>query len=227
MARVYRVELPFLIGLLWFVATGCGTSGKDGSREAEQAGGDTTEAAAGGAEITFANLCSATSPEVELVTPAEAADWSESEAPYCVVFEETPEYYGGFDPLGLEGPCGANDSLPPWESSKELYAVVTSAGKGTYTLHVATRIEETDDERCVGCYPEEAGCAGRSTFRELSRDVSLAMPEDGGRRIVPLTEILGLDYERKVLSLEFRLELLAGDSVIVRDSLAPVWARCC
>ena len=66
-----------------------------------------------------------------------------------------------------------------------------------------------------------------SRFRELSRDVSLAIPEGGGSRIVPLTEIQGLDYERKVLSLKLTLELLEGDSVVARDSLEPVWARCC
>ncbi|MGH7562840.1 MAG: hypothetical protein ACREK5_00230 [Gemmatimonadota bacterium] len=179
------------------------------------------------ADIAFANNCSSTSPDVELVTPAEAAGWRESEGSYCVVFEDTPEYYGGFDPLGLEGPCGARDSIPAWESSRELYAVVSASDEATYTLHIATRIEETDDERCVGCYPEGAGCSGISSFRDLSRDVSLTMPEGGGHRVVPLTEIQGLDYEGEVLSLELAVELLAGDSVVARDTLSPVWARCC
>lgn len=215
------------IGLLSLLALGCGAPEEAGSGPSESAGGDATASAAGLPDIGFSNHCSATSPDVRLVTPTEATDWSESEAPYCVVFEDTPGYYGGFDPLGLEGPCGVDDSLPAWESSKELYAVVSSEGEGTYTLQVATRIEETDDERCVGCYPEEAGCAGRSTFRDLSRAVSLSMPEGGGSRVVPLTEIQGLDYEGTVLSLELTLELFADDSVVARDTLAPVWARCC
>jgi hypothetical protein len=104
---------------------------------------------------------------------------------------------------------------------------VTSAGEGTYTLHVATRIEETDDERCAGCYPEFSGCAGTSSFRDLSRDVSLSLLEGGGARVVPLEEIQGLDFEREVLSLVVAVELFAGDSVVTRDTLAPVWARCC
>ncbi|MGH7556892.1 MAG: hypothetical protein ACREMD_03800 [Gemmatimonadota bacterium] len=217
----------FLIGLFCLVAIGCGSPGEGGAGEANRSESDTMEAAVITAEVAFANHCSATSPDIELVTPAEAAEWSESETPSCVVFEDIPEYYGGFDPLGLEGPCGAVDSVPPWESSKELYAVVSASGTANYTLHIATRIEETDDERCVGCYPEESGCTGASTFRELSRDASLTMPEGGGRRVVPLTEIQGLDFEREVLSIELAVELLVGDSVVARDTLVPVWARCC
>ncbi|MGH7573091.1 MAG: hypothetical protein ACREMK_14810 [Gemmatimonadota bacterium] len=219
-------QQTFFIGLLCLVAIRCGAS-DEGAREGTGSQSDTTEAAVVGAEITFVNHCTATGPDLELVTPAEAAEWSGSEAPYCVVFEDTPEYYGGFDPLGLEGPCGASDSVPPWESSKELYVVVTATGEANYNLHVATRIEETEDERCVGCYPEEAGCAGASSIRELSRDVSLTMPGGGGHRVVPLTEIQRLDFEREVLSLELAVEVLAGDSVVARDTLAPVWARCC
>lgn len=206
-------------------AVACGAPG-----ESPDAAGSATEvdppSGSAIAKIAFANRCSSTSPDVRLVTPAEAAEWGESDAAHCVVLNDAAEDYGRFDPLGLEGPCSSADSVPPWESSKELYAVVT-AGEGVYTLHVATRIEETDDERCVGCYPEEAGCAGTSSVRELSRDVSLAIPEGGGSRVVPLTEIQGLDYEGKVVSLDLALELLAGDSVIVQDTLAPVWARCC
>lgn len=213
-----------LVGRLCLVAIACGSADEGAS---DLSVSDTTQAGAVDLEIAFANLCTATGPDVELVTPAEAAEWSESESPYCVVFEDTPDYYGGFDPLELEGPCGVSDSVPPWESSKELYAVVTGTGEGNYTLHVATRIEETDDERCVGCYPEESGCAGTSSIRELSRDVSLTMPEGGGARVVALTEIQGLDFEREVLSLEVAVELFKGDRVVARDTLAPVWARCC
>ena len=207
-------------------AVACGAPG-----ESPGAGGSATEAGhpigVATVEIAFANHCTATSPDVRLVTAAEAAEWQASDAPYCVVFDDDAEDYGRFDPLGLEGPCSSADSVPPWESSKELYAVVTAAGEGTYTLHVATRIEETDDERCAGCYPEESGCAGASTFRDLSRDVSLSMPEGGGSRVVPLTEIQGLDFEREALSLVLEVELFAGDSVVARDTQAPVWARCC
>lgn len=217
---------PTILTVIALLVLGCGgpesgesPGGADGAAE--------PTAATGPAEIRFASYCSATGPEVTLVNPAEAPEWEGSESQYCVVFEDTPDHYGNFDPLGLEGPCGGGDSLPPWESSKELFVVITGAGDGSRTLHVGTRIEETDDPRCVGCYPEEAGCAGASTFRELSRDVSLAIPEGGGSRVVPLTEIQGLDYERKVLSLKLTLELLEGDSVVARDSLEPVWARCC
>jgi hypothetical protein len=215
------------VGLFCLAAVGCGSSDEGASGEADRSGSETTQAGVVVSKVAFANLCTATSPDVELVTPAEAAEWSESESPYCVVFDDTPEYYGGFDPLGLEGPCGVSDSVPPWEWSKELYAIVTAAGGANYTLHVATRIEETDDERCVGCYPEESGCAGTSSIRELSRDVSLTMPESGGARVVSLTEIQGLDFEGNVLSLEVAVELFAGDSVVTRDTLVPVWARCC
>lgn len=216
-----------VVGLFCLAAVGCGSADEGESGDGGLSGADTTHAGVVDIEIAFANLCTATGPDVELVTPAEAPEWSESESPYCVVFDDNPEYYGGFDPLGLEVPCGTSDSVPPWQSSKELYAVVTGTEEGSYTLHVATRIEETDDERCVGCYPEESGCAGTSSIRELSRDVSLTMPEDGGARVVPLTEIRGLDFEREVLSLEIAVELLAGDRVVRRDSLVPVWARCC
>lgn len=217
---------PGIVAVLALLVLGCG--GPDTGESGDAADlADAPGPPMGASDIRFASHCSSTSPDVRLVTPAEAAEWRESEAAYCVVFEDTPEYYGNFDPLGLEGPCGGGDSLPPWESSKELFAIVTAPGGGGHTLHVGTRIEETDDERCVGCYPEEAGCAGASTFRELSRDVSLAMPEEGGSRVVQLTEIQALDYERKVLSLTLTLELLEGDSVVARDSLTPVWARCC
>ena len=214
----------FFAGFFCLGAVGCESSDKSGF---ERSGGDTTRVRVADVEIVFANLCTATGPEVELVTPAEAAEWSESESPYCVAFEDTPEYYGGFDPLGLEAPCGVSDSVPPWESSKELYAIVTGTDEEYYTLHVATWIEETDDERCAGCYPEESGCAGASSTRELSRDVSLTMPAGGGARVVPLTEIQGLDFEREVLSLEVAVELFEGNNVVARDTLAPVWARCC
>ena len=220
-------QRDFLIGLFCLAAIGCGSAGEGESGEADRTGADAAEVVVVDAEIAFANHCSATGPDVELVSPAEAAEWSESEAPYCVVFEDTPEHYGGFDPLGLEGPCGASDSVPPWESSKELYAIVTAAAGANYTLHVATRIEETDDERCVGCYPEESGCTGSASIRELSRDVSLSMPEGGGSRVVPITEIQRLDFEREVLSIVLAAELFSGDSVVARDTLAPVWARCC
>jgi hypothetical protein len=220
-------QLGFFIGLSSLVAVGCGSPNDGGSDDADRSEADTTETAIGAAEVAFANHCSATAPDIELVTPAEAAAWSESQSPYCVVFEDTPEYYGGFDPLALEGPCGATDTVPRWESSKDLYAVVTATAQANYTLHVATRIEETDDERCVGCYPEESGCGGTSSIRELSRDVSLGMPDGGGRRVVPLTEIRGLDFEREILSLEIAVEVFAGDSVVARDTLTPVWARCC
>jgi hypothetical protein len=218
---------PVIVAFLCLVGSGCGPPGEGGSGGPGAAGRDATGAATGLTDIGFSNHCSATSPDVKLVTPAKAAEWRKSEAAYCVVFEDTPEYYGGFDPLGIEGPCGTGDSVAPWESSKELFAVVTYPGGGSHILHVRTRIEETDDERCVGCYPEEAGCTGGSTFRELSRNVSLAIPEGGGSRVVPLTEIQGLDYEGNILSLELTLELLAGDSIVARGSLAPVWARCC
>ena len=213
--------VPAILTVLALLFPGCGAP--EPGESADGANGATPEPAA----IRFASYCSATGPDVSLVTSAEAPEWRESEAAYCVLFEDTPEYYGNFDPLGLEGPCGGGDTLSPWESSKELFAVVTAPRAGGHTLHVGTRVEETDDERCVGCYPEEAGCAGAATVRELSRDVSLAMPEGGDSRVVPLTEIQGLDYERKVLSLKLTLELLEGDSVVARDSLEPVWARCC
>jgi hypothetical protein len=204
----------------------CGAPGEGpGAEGSATETGRTTGAAT--AEIAFANHCSSTSPDVRLVTPTEAEEWQASEAPYCVVLDDTADDYGRFDPLELEGPCSAADSVPPWESSKELYVVVTAAEEGPYTLHVATRIEETDDERCVGCYPEESGCAGTSAFRDLSRDVSLSMPAGGGSRVVSLTEIQGLDFERQVLSLALEVGLQVGDSVVARDSLAPVWARCC
>ncbi|MGH7551370.1 MAG: hypothetical protein ACREK3_11610 [Gemmatimonadota bacterium] len=225
--RESHASCAVLVSLLPLLVLGCGEPEEAGSGRPGASESDTTETAAVRPVIAFANHCSATSPDIELVTPAEAAEWSESETPSCVVFEDIPEYYGGFDPLGLEGPCGAVDSVPPWESSKELYAVVSASGTANYTLHIATRIEETDDERCVGCYPEESGCTGASTFRELSRDASLTMPEGGGRRVVPLTEIQGLDFEREVLSIELAVELLVGDSVVARDTLVPVWARCC
>ena len=184
------------------------------------------EPAAAQVQIDFANYCSATSPDVRLVTVTEAPEWRRSEAAFCVIFTDTPDDYGRFDPLGYAAPHEAADSLSPWQSSSELFAVVTAPGGRSHALHVWTRIEETDDESCVGCYPEESGCSGISTFRELSRDVSVAMPREGGSRVVPLTEIQGLDYERKVLSLEITVELLAGDSVVAQSSLAPVWARC-
>lgn len=217
---------PPILMVIALLVLGCGAP--EAGESADPA--DTADApgsTAGPAGIRFASYCSATSPDVTLVAPAEAPEWRESEAAFCVLFEDTPNHYGNFDPLGLEGPCGGGDTLPPWESSKELFAVVTAPRGGGHTLHVGTRVEETDDPRCVGCYPEEAGCAGGSTFRELSRDVSLTIPEGGGSRVVPLTEVQGLDYERKVLSLTLTLELLEGDSVVARDSLEPVWARCC
>ncbi|MGH7556805.1 MAG: hypothetical protein ACREMD_03310 [Gemmatimonadota bacterium] len=216
-----------LVSLLPLLVLGCGEPEEAGSGRPGASESDTTETAAVRPVIAFANHCSATSPDVTLVAPAEAGEWRESEAAYCVVFEDTPEYYGGFDPLGLEGPCGASDSVPVWESSKELYAVVSGSDEATYTLHIATRIEETEDERCVGCYPEEAGCTGTSRFRDLSRDVSLTTPQGGGRRVVPLTEIQELDYAGEVLSLELAIELFAGDSAVARDTLRPVWPRCC
>lgn len=216
-----------ITALFCLAGVGCGRPVEESGAPEDAASPVEDPATAAPAQIRFANHCSATGPEVTLVNPAEAPEWEGSESQYCVVFEDTPDHYGNFDPLGLEGPCGGGDALPPWESSKELFVVITGAGDGSRTLHVGTRIEETDDERCVGCYPEEAGCEGTSTFRELSRDVSLAIPEGGGSRVVPLTEIQGLDYERKVLSLTLTLELLEGDSAVARDSLKPVWARCC
>lgn len=212
--------------MIALLVLGCGAPEAGESADPADAT-DATGSTGGPAGIRFATYCSATSPDVTLVAPAEAPEWRESEAAFCVLFEDSPDHYGSFDPLGLEGPCGGTDTLPPWESSKELFAVVTAPQERGYTLHVGTRVEETDDPRCVGCYPEEAGCAGGSNFRELSRDVSLSIPEGGGSRVVPLTEVQGLDYERKVLSLTLTLELLEGDSVVARNTLAPVWARCC
>ncbi|HET9581509.1 MAG TPA: hypothetical protein VFP76_01690 [Gemmatimonadota bacterium] len=215
--------IMMVIGLL---VLGCGPPEAGESADPENAA-DPPGSTAGPAGIRFVSYCSATSPNVTLVTPAEAPEWRDSEAAFCVLFEDTPDHYGNFDPLGLEGPCGGGDTLPPWESSKELYVVVTATDEANYNLHIATRIEETDDERCVGCYPEEAGCTGPSSYRDLSRDVTLTMPEGGGSRVVPLTEIQGLDYAGEVLSLELSVDLLDGDRVVGRETLAPVWARCC